>query len=245
MILFLTSSPCDNHVPSHMHLPFCYFEKNEFVNHLKKYWKQNSRCLIISASPTQFDRNNKMLYAFQKAFLYHGMIPEWVKICDARNDYHAADLIKESDVIILGGGHVPTQMTFFEAIGLRELLKDYQGIVMGISAGSMNCAETVYAQPEEPGESVDPDYKKFFRGLELTKYQILPHYQKVKDTILDGKRLYEDIIYADSKEQQFYALPDASYILQTEEGAVLYGEAFLIQNGEMIKICEDGDYRKL
>ena len=173
------------------------------------------------------------------------MIPEWVKICDARNDYHAADLIKESDVIILGGGHVPTQMTFFEAIGLRELLKDYQGIVMGISAGSMNCAETVYAQPEEPGESVDLDYKKFFRGLELTQYQILPHYQKVKDTILDGKRLYEDIIYADSKEQQFYALPDASYILQTEEGAVLYGEAFLIQNGEMIKICEDGDYRKL
>lgn len=29
----------------------------------------------------------------------------------------------------------------------------------------MNCADTVYAQPEEPGEAVDPDYQRFIPGL--------------------------------------------------------------------------------
>lgn len=241
MTLFLTSSPCDDHVPSHMHLPCCYLEKNDFVKNLKKYWKQNTKCLIISAAPHNFGLNNEMTYTFHRAFLYHGMIPEYVRVCDARNDYHISDLVKESDMIILGGGHVPTQMDFFEKIGLRGLLKEYKGIVMGISAGSMNCAEIVYAQPEEEGESVDPDYRRFFQGLELTKYQILPHYQKVKDNILDGRRLYEDIIYQDSVDQRFYALTDSSYILQDKDGAVLYGEAYLIQNGKLTKICEDGE----
>jgi len=31
----------------------------------------------------------------------------------------------------------------------------------------MNCADTVYAQPEEPGEAVDPDYQRFIPGLGL------------------------------------------------------------------------------
>ena len=241
MKLFLTSSPCDDNVPAHMHLPCCFFEKNDFIRNLKRVWKQNARCLVISADPYNFELNNEMSYTFHRAFLYHGMIPESVRICDARNDYHIRDLVEASDMIILGGGHVPTQMAFFEKIGLRELLKEYQGIVMGISAGSMNCADIVYAQPEEDGESVDPEYRKFFPGLELTKYQILPHYQKVKDNILDGRRLYEDIIYQDSDQQRFYALPDSSYILQDENGAVLYGEAYLVQDGKLTKICRDGE----
>lgn len=245
MIVFLTSSPFDDHVPAHMHLPCCYYEKNDFVKNLKRYWKQNSRCLVIPADPYHFDLNNEMAYTIHRAFLYHGMIPETIRICDARNEYHIADYVAESDVILLGGGHVPTQMEFFEKIGLRELLKGFDGIVIGISAGSMNCAETVYAQPEEPGESVDPDYRRFFEGLGLTGYQILPHYQKVKDYILDGKRLYEDIIYKDSVGQKFYALSDGSYILQTEEGARLYGDAYLVCEQKFTQICEDGCSMKL
>ena len=68
---------------------------------------------------------------------------------------------------------------------------------MGISAGHMNCAEIVYAQPEMPGEAVDPDYRRFIPGLGLTKYNILPHYQAVKDDYVDGMRLFEDITFRD------------------------------------------------
>ena len=83
------------------------------------------------------------------------------------------------DVILLAGGHVPTQNRYFKEIDLKKI-KDFQGIVIGIIAGSMNCAHTVYVQPGESGESLDPNFKRRILGLNLTKQNILPHYQMVK-----------------------------------------------------------------
>ena len=50
----------------------------------------------------------------------------------------------------------------------------------------------VYVQPEYD-EDVRDDFVKFREGLNLTKVQILPHYQKIKDDVLSGKRLFEDV----------------------------------------------------
>ena len=70
---------------------------------------------------------------------------------DSRNADDAAELVAQSGVILLSGGHVPTENAFFASMDLRDLLADFDGVIIGISAGSMNCADTVYAQPEEPG----------------------------------------------------------------------------------------------
>lgn len=72
-------------------------------------------------------------------------------------------------------------------------MADFDGTVLGVSAGSMNSADVVYAQPEEEGEAADPTLKKFLRGLGLTKTMLIPHYQDTKDNILDGKRIFEDV----------------------------------------------------
>lgn len=45
---------------------------------------------------------------------------------------------------------------------------------------------------------------------------ILPHYQDIKDDILDGKRLFEDITYPDSYDKEFYALTDGSNLKYTQ-----------------------------
>ena len=112
-------------------------------------------------------------------------------------------------------------IAFFASMDLRNLLADFDGVIIGISAGSMNCADTVYAQPEEPGEAVDPDYQRFIPGLGLTTRNILPHYNQVKDNVLDGLRLFEDITAADSAGHTFYILPDGSYILSRDGDEML------------------------
>ena len=109
------------------------------------------------------------------------------------------------------------------------------GVVLGISAGSMNMAEVVYAQPEEPGES-GPDYQRFLPGLGLTDIQICPHYQKVRDYRVDGLRLFEDITYPDSMGNCFYALPDGSYVYQDENQCLLCGEGYRICDGVMYRL---------
>ena len=48
--------------------------------------------------------------------------------------------MKKNQVIILRGGHVPTQNKFFEKIKLKERIKDFEGIIIGVSARYMNSA---------------------------------------------------------------------------------------------------------
>ena len=58
-----------------------------------------------------------------------------------------------------------------------------------------------------------PGFVRFTQGLGLTDKNILPHYNQVRDNILDGMRLFEDITYPDSRGHSFYVLMDGSYIL--------------------------------
>ena len=240
MTLFLTSSPCEDNVPEGCNLPCIYFERNAFVANLQRYVAPGGRFLVIAAWPDEHDRNDEMARSFAGCFGWHGMGFAQVDVLDDRNPERAKELIEQSDVILLSGGHVPTENAFFKQIGLRELLVGYEGVIMGVSAGSMNAAGTVYVQPEEAGEAVDPTFVRWTEGLGLTDKNILPHYNMVKDNILDGLRLFEDVTYPDSAGHPLYVLPDGSYILETEEGSTLYGEAYLLHNGVMERICEEG-----
>ena len=70
---------------------------------------------------------------------------------------------------------------------------------------------------------------------------ILPHYQKVKDNLLDGLRLFEDITYADSMGNTFFALPDGSYFYQDDDGLLLCGEGYRLRDGILEQLTQNGD----
>ena len=235
MILYLTSSPCVIGADMAILNP-----QNGFLDHLKADIHPGCKCLYIASSPDDAAANRRYGGDMYSAFAEAGMLFREMRILQRDTMQDAKALVDWSDLIILAGGHVPTQNAFFAECGLRQLLQSYRGVVMGISAGSMNCADEVYAQPEMPGESIDPDYRRFVPGLGLTDLQILPHYQQVKDDILDGKRLYEDITFADSRGHSFLALPDGSYVCVRNGINMLHGEAYLLRNSKMRKICTDG-----
>ena len=184
MTLFLTSSPCDNNVPEGLDLPCIFDARNGFVENLRASVEPGAQLLIIASDPDAFAGNDEMAATFEGCFAAAEIELEDVCVLDSRNADDAAELVAQSGVILLSGGHVPTENAFFASMDLRDLLADFDGVIIGISAGSMNCADTVYAQPEEPGEAVDPDYQRFIPGLGLTTRNILPHYNQVKDLSL-------------------------------------------------------------
>ena len=241
MVLFLTSSPCEDNVPEGCGLPCIYFERNEFVVNLRKYVAPGGRFLVIAAWPDEHDRNDDIARSFAGCFRWHGMGFADVDVLDSRNQERAAELVAASDVILLAGGHVPTENAFFKQIGLRKLLVGYEGVIMGVSAGSMNAADTVYVQPEEAGEAIDPNFVRWTQGLGLTDKNILPHYNQVRENILDGLRLFEDVTYPDSAGHPLYVLMDGSYILEAEGTSTLYGESWLLHDGVMELICHEGE----
>lgn len=235
MIAFLTSSPCVYNAPKAIIYP-----ENDFLDNLRSCLPPDPRCLFICSNPDSPYLTDKFGYEMAKAFEEAELAFSDFRVLDRRTQKDAQLLIWQSDLIILAGGHVPTQNAFFQEIGLREMLENYQGVVMGISAGTMNSAERVYAQPEEAGES-DPDFQRFLPGLGITDVNVLPHYQQVKDYLLDGKRLFEDVTYADSMGECFFAFVDGTYLLIDEGQTWLYGEAYCIQDGQIEQISEVGD----
>ncbi|MCD8047793.1 MAG: Type 1 glutamine amidotransferase-like domain-containing protein [Clostridiales bacterium] len=245
MHLFLTSSPCTRGAPEGVDLPCILEEANGFVELLAQRWPEKARCLIVCADPEAFTANDEMMDTFYRAFRYHELPLADMALCDGRNEVDAEALVRGSDVILLSGGHVPTENAFFSRICLRELLEGFDGILIGISAGTMNCADTVYAQPELEGEADDPDYQRFIPGLGLTDINVLPHYQMVRDNILDGQRLFEDITFGDSFGNCFFALPDGSFFLIEDGETWLFGEAYQISDGEIEQICADGEELRL
>ena len=241
-ILFLTSSTGEIIYENGIFKTNGFFKKNDFEKNLKKYWKEKSKILYITADPNSQETNNSIIDSFKNSFYISNLSYNTIELCDGfNNDQNLA----EYDVIILGGGHVPTQNKFFEKINLYERIKKFEGIIIGISAGTMNSADVVYAQPELDGEAIDPNYKRFIKGLNLTKYQILPHYYSVKDEKLDDLRIIEDISYGDSVGRCFYVLPDGSYIFQTKNESYLYGEGYIIKDKKMTKINVDNKVIKL
>lgn len=237
MIAFLTSHTGGSYQIDGKRYPTYLYNANGLVDQLRKRWPASCKMLIIGTAPDCFERNDSLLECFRAAFPMSGLPIAEMDVCDARNEQTVAHL-SDYNVILLSGGHVPTQMAYFEKLNLRERLKDFDGIIIGASAGSMNSASLVYAQPEYEGESIDPNYQRFFPGLGLTDVMILPHYQVLKDDLLDGCRLFEDITYPDSFGQEFYALVDGSFVTVENGHTVLYGEAYLIKDGTLRQICK-------
>lgn len=103
----------------------------------------------------------------------------------------------------------------------------------------MNCAETVYAGPELPGEAVDPEYQRWISGLGVTQINIFPHFEDLREEMLDGMRLVEDITYSDSFGHEIIALNNGSYILIEDGQEIICGEAYRILDGTLEQICAD------
>ncbi len=236
MEIFLTSSQCIPCMPEAVLNP-----ANGFVERLRETLPKHPKVLTVCSDPDSHDLTVFYAQVREVSFVKSGMPYGALCILDWNIPEQAWDLITWCDFLILSGGHVPTQNRFFGKIGLKELLTDFHGVIMGISAGSMNAARTVYAQPEKDGESIDPTYQRFLQGLGLTEYQIIPHYNMDKDAILDGRRLYEDITYADSMGQRFLILPDGSYVHIKNGVSAIYGEAYELADGVLKTIDDQGD----
>ena len=227
MTLFLTSS-------------FCLRETvgldptAGFLAEMKKRLPNPCRLLFICSKEDDPDVTDLYAASTADCFKREGFFFSDFSILDGRNAAQAAQLIGHSDLIILSGGHVPTQNAFFAKIGLKELLHGFGGVVIGISAGTMNCAETVYAMPELDGESLDPAYRRFIPGLSLTNVNVIPHYNELKDELLDGRRLMEDVAYPDSQGHEFIVLQDGSYVLQEEgQAPQIRGRAWRLRDGKL------------
>lgn len=206
--------------------------ENGFLDTLKKNLTKRDCMVIISGKPKK-ERVNDPNYITRESFAMSGIAFKEYIYVDDTNKQHIKEYIKKADCINLFGGHLPTANAFINEINLKELIKDFNGVVIGASGGAMNMANTVYCIPEVDGEHKDKNFKRYIMGLGLTNINIIPHYKYFKQMIFpDGTNMLKDILLPDSKKTELVCLPDRSYIVVKNRKIKIFGEAYILQNGE-------------
>ena len=212
---------------------------NEYhwLEDLLKHLHFPCHALLVASSPDEIEKTRRYAQEIVDVMEKHGLSLSGFDILDRNSARCIKELIDKADMIIAMGGHVPTQNSFFQEIDLKKHLQEFRGIWIGSSAGSMNNATLVYAQPELEGEVIDPAYQRFVPGLGLTDKMILPHYSSWKNEVVDGFRLLEDVTYPDSQGHTFYLMEDGSYVLGDTEEKIeeVIGKYYVLRDGVIVQ----------
>lgn len=215
--------------------------QNHILDNIKKYVKKYDNFLFVASNENNNEETD--IYANVTFESFNLTLPfKNYNILDSRNEDKIEELLENADLIFLCGGHVPTQNSFFNNINLREKIRNTEALIIGGSAGAMNMADIVYCPPEIEGEAMDPNFKKIYKGLGLTSINIFPHYDEIKDDLVDGIHVLNEIIIPDSYKYDIYALNNGSYILIDDKN-YLYGEAYLIKDGKIEMINEEDEVK--
>ena len=201
----------------------------QLLDNLKKHWTKSAKVLMISSNPITYEINDFYANIYRQSFSLSKLPINKIDIYDNRNSYNLLDY----DVLLLAGGHTPTQNNYFNDINLKNLLEPYQGLIIGISAGSMNSADIVYAAPELENEATDKSFKRYLPGLSLFPHRIIPHFDELKDSILDGLHFVDEILIPDSYNYDFFALDDDSYFIKHNNQIELFGRTSYFLNGKI------------
>ncbi len=250
MVIFLTSSFVE-YQKRNEYVPKPLDESNGFGENLRKYWPKNAHFLVFASDPSDEEMVDHVTEEMYDAFSLAGFPIGEIRYFDNRtiecyrvqNDCKSKNAAREalkkalewSDVLFLSGGHGPTENAFIRRCGLRGLLHNqevFDGIFLGLSAGTINAAEQVYLIPESAEESTDPKFVRFAEGLGLTKVNVIPHSQYEETVFLNGRNLVGDIVAEDSFGRKFYLIPDGAYFIIRNGITEFFGDGMIMENGE-------------
>ena len=211
---------------------------NGIVTQLKKYLNKTKKVVFIASD---VNNTHELVSSYANIFFDSmkmiGITFDEYYILDGKSKDKAREYIEESDLVFLCGGDTYKQHVFFEMINLKSLLENYNGIVMGQSAGALNMAEKVFNSPEEQEKS-QPIY---FDGLRLTDINIEPHFVYDVSNFDDNEKYQRNAIINESYNRPIYGQCNGSYIIIDNENNVkVYGQTYLIYNGNIECICKEG-----
>lgn len=204
-----------------------------FLSLFRQKLGNTNRMLYLSSDPNDNQRITEYYLTTIDAFKAENICWNETIFVNGNNSCHLERYLQSTDVIFLAGGHLPTQNSFFQSINLKQLLQNFQGIIVAQSAGSMNCAETVYVCPEVEGEAINKSFDRYRPGLGLTDINIIPHYDKNRYYTLDNLMFYEEVIYPDTFVTPLYLLTDGSFFFIDEKSCTAHGEIYLYHNGRL------------
>lgn len=210
---------------------------NGVLDNIKKYLSGTNRIVYVANDPNNVIENEERIKNTIDSFSLSNLNFNEKILLDARNKKDAKNIILGANIVILSGGKILCQNKFFRSIRLKKILKHFNGIVIGISAGTMNLCKTVFNFPEE---KADIKERKWVKGLGFYDKIIIPHFDGETNTYqieCEEIDVAGDYILPASHKKEFLGIPNGSYILiDNNKNVSFFGEMYAIANGVTKKI---------
>ncbi|HJD06206.1 MAG TPA: Type 1 glutamine amidotransferase-like domain-containing protein [Candidatus Onthoplasma faecipullorum] len=210
---------------------------NGVLDNIKKYLSATNRIVYVANDPNNVIENEERIKNTIDSFSLSNLNFNEKILLDARNKKDAKNIILGANIVILSGGKILCQNKFFRSIRLKKILKHFNGIVIGISAGTMNLCKTVFNFPEE---KADIKERKWVKGLGFYDKIIIPHFDGETNTYqieCEEVDVVNDYIFPASHKKEFLGIPNGSYILiDGNKNVSFFGEMYAIENGVTKKI---------
>lgn len=206
---------------------------NNFLTNLKKTLNNNQKFVLIASNPDNYHENERLLHLDQQACEMSDLSFQSYAVIDHRNINQINEILDQAALIVLAGGNTQLQNHFFKKSKLKRVLQSSKSPTLGISAGAMNCGEKVVNSSQK---SKNPDLPLLLEWLGISKYTIIPHFEKKQKNPEELKLILEA-----SQSTKIYALYDGSYI----RNDTVYGKCELIYQGERSLLCDEWGSAKL
>ena len=192
--------------------------------YLKKDVKNNSKITFIASLFDDYERSDfhsaKILQCFEKIGIN---FKAYYVIDNRKTKEDMKDYINNSDVVYLMGGSPFLQMESIKKYDLVDILKNRSGITIGVSAGSMNQANSVIYKDDFMDNKILE-----YEGIGITDITIYPHLDFANND-------YMEELFEVSKYREIVALPNESFI-RIEDGKVNYiGDYYVVGNEKILK----------
>lgn len=196
--------------------------EGELISLLKGDLNGKKKLVAIASTPDDYETNDKYFNVGKVWFEnLNTTLDEYFLLDNRINKQQAIKYLNSADIIYLMGGNPFTQFDYLVKNGFDCILRQVDGIILGVSAGSINMAKKAYY-------SKDEDYPEtiIYDGIGLVDITIDPHFdncclEQVSEA-LKSSYIHEII-----------GLPNASAIRITKEGELNYiGECYRIRDGK-------------
>lgn len=184
----------------------------------KKDIKNNMNIVFIASSFDNYERNDIKHKELVKLFNDINIKFNSIYLIDNRIDSNKSkELIKKSDIIFLMGGDPKKEMDSIIEYDLVSDIKTKEGIIIGVSAGSMNQITNVIYKDE-----IDNNILIKYKGLGFFDTNIYPHVD------INNKEYLQEIFEV-SKYGKILCLPNSSFIRIENNKVDIIGEYYYIE----------------
>ena len=197
--------------------PEHHFTK-EIAERLQKELTDRKRIAFISAWPSDYRRNDEDSYGMHRMLADIGLRFDNITLVDYRTEPNKAkEIMNQATCIWLMGGNATMQMKLIKDLQLRDSICNFDGPILGVSAGSMNLAKTVV----DVWESLVP-----YEGLGLTDITLKSHFT------CEELEMKEKLIGI-SMDLPINVLEDLSAIFITDDKIEHCGKIYRVEKGNI------------